>query len=125
MPQSLPKHLKPVVILWRDAFQDSDKDDTVKALLEYVEKDCLRYTCGYLIGKTKEFVVVATTYDDFHKKPKYMGVFSIPHGMVIKIFKCSSTSRSNRSPSKLSLSSPPPSLPLGYIYETGSSQPNA
>lgn len=110
----LPSHLKQVTVIWRDAFINPDKEGTKEELLKYVTKDCIRYTSGFLLGKTKEFVVVGFTFDSFHKKPVFQGVHAIPHGMVVKI--CYSTWKSSPRSCRPSVSPPASSSPSDYSY---------
>lgn len=121
MPKfEVPKHLKVVIVRWRDAWSDVSTEGTQESILEEGAKDCLRLTAGYYLGKTDKFLVLASDYDEFADKPKFQNVTAIPIGMVLKVIPCNSSSclPSNRSRSKSASSVSPSSSPSVYTLNS-------
>jgi len=78
---------KPALIIWRDAWRNSDKEALPECLVEYASKVCMRYDTGYVLEKSQEFVIFADGMIEYTdgSEPTYFGVHHVPTGMVKKI----------------------------------------
>ena len=72
--------LNNVIVRWKDAFY-VEQPLSVKDIEE--QKDYTFYTCGFLVEKKKNYVVVAKTFDERTEKFRYLEF--IPTSLIISI----------------------------------------
>lgn len=80
------KKPRPAIIYWRDAWQNSDRECGINAMLKAGEVNCMRYNIGFVIKRTKDYIVFidgVIEYDDNHTV--VIGQHHIPMAMVEKV----------------------------------------
>lgn len=113
IPKDLPG--SPVAVWWDDAWADAGLSGSKEDLLEKWTEGHLRCDCGWIVGKTPEFVMLSLTADPPQRGAdaiEHAGVTRVPRDMVRKIIPlCPSSPKRRSSSSSRSRSRRPSATP--------------
>jgi len=91
-----PEYRQPVLVHWSDSASRSDhwtgRNDAVREARSLVRIT----TCGFIVRRTRQFILLARSVDDYESDPNVDGVFQIPTGCIRRIVKLREPSRPKR-----------------------------
>jgi len=91
-----PEYRQPVLVEWTDSASRSDSWTGLNDAIHEARNLVRISTCGFIVRRTRQFILLARSVDDYESDPNVDGIFQVPTGCIRRIVKLRAPSRPRR-----------------------------